>query len=163
MHKSRLRRLEWLFTDHPVYFLTACVQDRRRLLANDEIYDSFKTFGDVATRFEVLVGRYMIMPDHVHFFAAFNPKSPSLSKWMKSWKNALSKTLRGMGIPPKHWEKDFFDHVLRSGESYGEKWRYVRENPVRAGLVRRSEDWPYQGEIHRFTANDLPNRRRQPL
>ena len=45
------------------------------------------------------------------------------------------------------WQTGFFDHVLRSGESYGEKWEYVRMNPVRAGLVLRPEEWPYAGEI----------------
>ena len=38
-------------------------------------------------------------------------------------------------------------HVLRSDESYSQKWNYVRENPVRAGLVKSAADWPYQGEI----------------
>ena len=91
------------------------------------------------------------MPDHAHFFAAFGRTSPSLSMWMKSWKNALSKTLRQMGVLAPHWEKGFFDHVMRSAESYGEKWRYVEQNPVRAGLVQNGEDWPYQGEIHHLT------------
>ena len=36
----------------------------------------------------------------------------------------------------------FFDHVIRSEESYEQKWVYVRDNPVRAGLVRSAEDWP---------------------
>jgi len=40
-----------------------------------------------------------------------------------------------------------FDHLIRSTESYVQKWDYVRENPVRAGLVSRREDWPFQGEI----------------
>src|SRR6478672_8443810 len=40
------------------------------------------------------------------------------------------------------WQREYFDHVLRSDESYAEKWDYVRENPVRAGLVRSSNDWP---------------------
>jgi len=40
-----------------------------------------------------------------------------------------------------------FDHVLRNDESYAQKWNYGRDNPVRAGLVVRSEDWPYQGEV----------------
>ena len=40
-----------------------------------------------------------------------------------------------------------FDHVLRNDESYGQKWEYVRENPVRAGLVPRADDWQYQGEL----------------
>jgi hypothetical protein len=45
------------------------------------------------------------------------------------------------------WQPGFFDHLLRNTESYGQKWEYVRENPVRAGLVARAEDWPYHGEI----------------
>jgi hypothetical protein len=44
-------------------------------------------------------------------------------------------------------EEGFFDHLLRSNESYSQKWNYVRENPLRAGLVKSAADWPYQGEI----------------
>jgi hypothetical protein len=36
---------------------------------------------------------------------------------------------------------------LRSVESYSQKWDYVKENPVRAGLVKTSDEWPWQGEI----------------
>ena len=45
------------------------------------------------------------------------------------------------------WQRGFFDHLLRSDESYGQKWDYVRDNPVRAGLVANAQDWPYAGEI----------------
>lgn len=45
------------------------------------------------------------------------------------------------------WQPGFHDHVLRNDESHGEKWSYVRENPVRAGLVLNADDWPYAGEI----------------
>jgi len=88
------------------------------------------------------------MPDHLHVFAAFDDEQINLQSWMKSLKNTLSKTLRSAGIPAPHWQKGFFDHLLRSGDSYSEKWDYVRQNPVRAGLVLRAEDWPYQGEIY---------------
>jgi hypothetical protein len=37
---------------------------------------------------------------------------------------------------------------LRGDESYTEKWEYVKANPVRAGLVREPEDWPYQGVLN---------------
>jgi REP element-mobilizing transposase RayT len=90
------------------------------------------------------------MPDHIHLFAAFNPLSPSLPAWMKALKGSLSQVLREKDGEGKHWEKDYFDHVMRSEESYREKWEYVWQNPVRAGLVERPEDWPYQGEIHRL-------------
>jgi len=39
-----------------------------------------------------------------------------------------------------------FDHVLRSAASYGAKWDYVCQNPVRAGLALTPELWPYAGE-----------------
>jgi hypothetical protein len=65
----------------------------------------------------------------------------------RPFKQALAKAARLSRANTQVWEEGFFDHVLRSNESYSQKWHYVRENPVRAGLVRSVEDWPYQGEI----------------
>jgi hypothetical protein len=55
----------------------------------------------------------------------------------------MSVALRSPGL----WQPGFFDHVLHSDESYGKTWNYVRQNPVRAGLVQTADDWPYQAEI----------------
>jgi len=44
-------------------------------------------------------------------------------------------------------KKDFFDHILRSDESYSAKWDYVRQNPVRARLVKEWSEWPFVGEV----------------
>ena len=66
---------------------------------------------------------------------------------MKSMKNALSKMLRSQDIPSPRWQKGFFDHILRSEESYSVKWNYVRDNPVRAGLVKEWSRWPFLGGI----------------
>jgi len=147
MFKPRLRRLEWLYTDRPLYFLTTCVHDRRRLLDNESIHRAFMNFCGKASAQGVWVGRYVLMPDHVHLFAAFAPSAPSLSCWMKALKRTLALVVPGDGVSGPCWQKGFFDHVLRSAESYRLKWEYVRQNPVRAGLVKRPEDWPYQGEV----------------
>ena len=45
------------------------------------------------------------------------------------------------------WQDGFFDHLIRNSESYGQKWAYVHENPVRKGMVAKAEDWPFGGEI----------------
>ncbi len=97
-----------------------------------------------------LIGRYVIMPDHVHFFCAEQAggaKQP-LSRFMERWKEWTSKGLcrAKLGIAPV-WQAGFFDHVVRGDESYADKWLYVRENPVRAGLVSAWSDWPLQGWI----------------
>ena len=45
------------------------------------------------------------------------------------------------------WQPGFFDHLLRREESLSEKWIYVRNNPVRAGLVNDAAEWSFAGEI----------------
>ena len=147
MHKARLRRLARVFVPGPVYFVTACSSTRKSWLDNPEIHQSFFEFCLRGGARGVLVGRYVLMPDHFHLFVSFQPGPLQLSAWMKSLKNALSKELRNMGRPAPHWQEGFFDHILRSSESYEQKWLYVRNNPVRAGLVAQPEDWPYQGEV----------------
>jgi hypothetical protein len=49
------------------------------------------------------------------------------------------------------WQPGCFDRLLRSEESLHDKWLYVQENPVRAGLVKRWEDWPYRYEFNEET------------
>jgi putative transposase len=115
------------------------------------VHNAFSEFGLHSPDYRVWVGGYVIMTDHIRLFAGFAPESISASAWMKSLKNAISKTLRNADFRGPHWQKGFFDHVIRSQESYNEKWLYVRDNPVRAGLVKSAEDWPYAGEI-----SDLP-------
>jgi len=94
----------------------------------------------------VAVGRYVIMPDHVHLFVRgdYNFK---LGPWIGALKQALARATVLSRAKGQIWEEGFFDHILRSDESYSQKWNYVRENPVRAGLVKSATDWPYQGEI----------------
>ena len=159
LHKPRLRRLDWLYTGCPVYFLTACVKDRRASLANPQVHEAFIRFAQEASKRKVLVGRYVLMPDHVHLFAAFFPTAPRLSGWIKALKGCLSEGLRNGQAEGPYWQKGFFDHVLRSEESYRQKWLYMRENPVRAGLVKKAEDWEYQGEVYPLAVRDLKYRR----
>jgi len=83
------------------------------------------------------------MPDHAHLFVGGN-QNLSLTQWVRLLKRRLSKVISAL---EPQGQKGFFDHLLRNGESYAEKWEYVRHNPVRARLVGQPEDWPWQGEI----------------
>jgi putative transposase len=141
-------RLEQLFTKlQPFYFVTFNTSTRASMLARPEIHDVFRAFCRRAyEQYDVAAGRYVLMPDHVHLFVAFPPTGITLSRWMQSLRSVLGKELLRLGFQ-KRWQEGFFDHVLRSAESYSEKWEYVRMNPVRAGLCRKPEDWPYQGGV----------------
>ena len=144
---KRLTRLSWVYSDAPVYFVTACTEKRRLLLATHPVHGVFFNFCQAAREHGVLVGPYVLMPDHLHLFVCIPPGAVGLSVWMKSLKNTLSKYWREAGIAAPHWQKGFFDHLIRCDESQAEKWSYIRENPVRAGLVTNADDWPFGGSI----------------
>ncbi len=144
----RLNRLDEIYDGYSIYFITACTHKRQALLDNELIHTAFRGFCEKARERNVFVGRYVLMPDHVHFFVTL-PDNYDLSTWMKSFKNSLSKTLRESGHEAPHWQKTFFDHLVRSEVSYEDKWIYVRQNPVRAGLVVSADEWHYQGELNR--------------
>lgn len=149
MEHTHLRRFSRLHVSDPLYFITTCVANRRALLADPHIseilIDEWQT---ALERHRWAIGSYVIMPDHVHFFCRSAGSQVRLSTFVGRWKEYTAKRVCRMNDRGSVWQREFFDHVLRSDESYGEKWTYVRENPVRAGLVSAWQEWPYQGHVH---------------
>lgn len=140
-------RLPTIFPDlRPLFFVTFNTHRRLPLLANEPFHRAWLDFTRSAPAHGAWPGRYVIMPDHVHLFVALADDT-DLAAWMQSLKSVLGKKLFRLGHAKPHWQEGFFDHLLRGGESYGAKWEYVRQNPVRRGLCARPEDWPYQGEV----------------
>jgi putative transposase len=142
----RLDRLPFVFDTFPLYFVTFCTINRQPLLANAAVHEAFCIGGRKATAAGVAVGRYVIMPDHIHCFLRIGPEG-SLSSTVKRLREGITKRLRQAKPGLQVWQSGFFDHVLRSSESYSGKWEYVRQNPVRANLCKTAEEWPFQGEI----------------
>ena len=143
-----LLRLSRIYLDNPLYFITTCTYERRRVLACAEVAAILQDeFALAKNRHGWHIGRYTIMPDHVHFFCrAGRGHNKTLPRFMNLWKEWTSKRIAmRLECNAPIWQKGFFDHLLRSDESYAEKWSYVSNNPVRAGMVARVEDWPYQG------------------
>jgi len=158
-------RLDMVYSSFPLYFVTFNTLIRARLLDNTGVHATFQTYAQRGVELGAAIGSYVIMPDHVHLFVRIADQV-RLGQWMKGLKRHLGDTLSQQGHKPQRvpmgssagdsghysklqsfWQPGFFDHLLRHDESYSEKWLYVWMNPVRAGLVQRSEDWPYQGDI----------------
>ncbi|MFN2476977.1 MAG: transposase [Chthoniobacterales bacterium] len=160
--KGKPPRLELIFQrfEAPVYFVTFNTHRRQPILANATVHNAFVEYCTRAEEFRIRVGRYVIMPDHVHLFVCFGAGSEAtLSDWIKGLKRHLDEALVACGAQrvrskgqklASFWQPGFHDHLLRSDESYSAKWDYVFQNPVRARLVECAEDWPYAGEIVRI-------------
>ena len=125
-----------------IVFITVCTEKRLPWLANEETHAIVRHIWKKADAWHV--GRYVLMPDHVHLFAGLNDLGIPLEQWIRYWKTAVS---RRVDDPTKRWQKGFWDRRLRSLESYTEKWEYVRDNPVRKGQARDADSWSYQGEV----------------
>ena len=50
------------------------------------------------------------------------------------------------------WQGRFFDRALRTVKEYNEKVEYIHFNPVKAGLVKRPEDWKWSS-VHAYTGS----------
>ncbi len=152
--RKHLRRLDRIFERYspPVFLINGCVRDRAPVLANRIVADVLEqAWRDAENVHRWLIGRYVIMPDHVHFFCTpLGDARKDLGQFIENWKRWTRKGIREGGLERFAWQPEFFDHLMRSSESYASKWQYVRDNPVRAALVARAEDWPYQGEIHQI-------------
>lgn len=138
------------FSKQPLLFITACTVGRRPLLAGNAAKEILESVWIKAASIDGwYVGHYLLMPDHVHFFAQPTIEAKPLAAWVKSWKSISSRRIvTACDATAPIWQADYFDHFVRSADSYRQKWDYVQNNPVRQGLCQRNADWPYQGTIH---------------
>jgi REP element-mobilizing transposase RayT len=91
------------------------------------------------------MGRYVIMPDHIHYFSAATDSPIKYQNWVRYWKSQFTKRHK---MAAHQWQTDNWDTRMRSAAMYEDKWLYVLDNPTRKGLVERWEDWRYKGEIY---------------
>ncbi|HEY3663464.1 MAG TPA: hypothetical protein VGL24_09960 [Chthoniobacterales bacterium] len=128
-----------------IVFLTVCTERHARWLADPAVARALVASWRLAEAW--MVGRYVLMPDHLHLFCAPVDEHFTIESWITFWKRSFK---RRHGIEGRHFQSGGFHHRLRKEESYDEKWNYVRDNPVRAGLVKDAQDWPFAGELNEF-------------
>jgi len=83
------------------------------------------------------------MPDHVHVVIEPPGNGPSVSDFVRSVKGRATVSARRLGLASRLWQGGFHDHVLRQSERPTAIAAYVVGNPVRKGLIREGEDWPW--------------------
>ncbi len=121
-----------------VYFVTFCVQKRNRVLDNEKAFSAFEHAVERLEKWSVIAG--ILMPDHVHILACPKHREEAVG----NLSGALKRWIRQEMKAGWQWQPGSFDRLLRADESISEKWAYIRENPVRGGLVEQWEDWPYR-------------------
>jgi len=49
------------------------------------------------------------------------------------------------------WFKEYFDRYIRNGEHFRAVVRYIEENPVKARLCEKPEDWKFSSAYFKRT------------
>jgi len=129
---------DWIDPTQESYFITInCTPRGFNQLAVNPVWESLVESIEFREQKREWKWRLILaMPDHLHGIVCF-PNSFFMKKSISSWKRWFAKT------HSIKWQRDFFDHRLRSQESAFEKAKYIRMNPVRAGLVSTPDEWPF--------------------
>jgi len=109
-----------------------------------QVQDSLLHFD--GTRYRLAA--WCIMPNHVHVLV--KPVAP-LAQIVQGWKSVTARWALAhnealkLGIPDaKHlWQREYWDRYIRDEEHFRSAVDYIHQNPVKAGLCRCAEDWPW--------------------
>jgi REP element-mobilizing transposase RayT len=87
---------------------------------------------------------YCIMPNHVHWVLKLNKDADVLYKILQRMKRytarQANKILNRKG---QFWEEESYDHIVRDTKEFDNIVWYTLQNPVKAGFVKKWEDWEF--------------------
>jgi len=127
------------------YFLTFCTHSRSRCFVTDDAVATVRTqFERAAAEQDIALLAYCYMPDHVHLLAEGKAENSNCLQFIARGKQYSGYHYKAK-LKHRLWQRYGYEHTLRSDEAAISVARYILENPVRAGLVTRIEDYPYSG------------------
>ena len=135
MSFGKPQRLDYVFQKYepPLYFITFCTTARRGVLANEAAHIALIEYGRAGIERRVSLGRYVIMPDHIHLFVRGSEEF-SLGRWVAGLKRVVAAAVTG---GRSIWQRGFFDHVMRTGESYSLKMGLCGTKSCSSGARRK--------------------------
>ncbi len=98
--------------------------------------------------YQLCVYGYVAMPEHVHFLVS-EPEWSNLAQAIKSLKQGVSRRL--IGDSEAFWQRRYYDHNVRTYDSFVEKLRYIHRNPAKRGLCATPEEWEWSSFRHYAT------------
>lgn len=136
------------------YFITLCVQNKKRILSKINVGEGFPlpqltAYGKIADKYirqinekypVIQIDKYIVMPNHIHILAVVDKgpfgtgdPSPTIDMAMGWFKYQTTKEINLLRETPgvKVWQRSFHDHIIRGQQDYEEIWTYIDENPLR--------------------------------
>lgn len=145
--RKRNRIKDFDYAEPGGYFITICTRGNKCILSDivcedrsDNIKNNYTKIGSIVDKYlnmiessyqNVSLGRYVIMPNHVHLILILSSgtpgsSSPTISQIISAFKRFVNKEI-GYSI----WQRSFYDHVIRETRDYEEISLYIENNPLK--------------------------------
>ncbi|MFC1600146.1 transposase [Patescibacteria group bacterium] len=97
-------------------------------------------------RFKLELISFCIMPNHFHIIVRSDHSADRIAKFMKSWQQSYARRFNKKYDKYGHVFQGKYQHKpIKSNLDLARVIKYIAQNPVKKGLARRAEEWPYSG------------------
>jgi len=154
------------YTSTGAYFVTICVQDKRTIfgiVSGDSVVLS--STGEKVEEFwleipdhfpNVALDEYVVMPNHIHGILLISRESAgndhinrgfqkipagSISSIVRSYKAAVTRSLKQKGVSNFQWQRGFYEHVIRSEKALNSIRQYIHLNPRKWSIDKENPDY----------------------
>ena len=142
--KIRLPAHEYVGRKH--YFITLCCEKRQKLLQGQLAEWVRGELFKVSEQEGFAIHAYCVMPDHLHFLAEGKSEKSNLLHFVWGFKHHTAKAYERK-TRERLWQRKFYDHILRRGDSIDSVAWYIWMNPVRQGICATVQEYPFSGSL----------------
>ena len=152
-------------TDESIFFITTSIINHANVFTKDKYCDILvRNILHYQKRYCFIILAYVIMPSHFHWIVILDKSKGTISDIMRDIKKFsawdimehlekdnktemlnlfLAEGMKHENHKRKFWQKRFYDEVVRNEKMFWVKRKYIHDNPVKAGLVVKLEDYRY--------------------
>lgn len=147
--------------DNPCYYLTSVTNKRLPVFRTDKLKEiTVKALDEARKSAKILIFAYVIMPDHYHLITDSNRKISEVLRYINGItarriidylkENDFASSLEKLRQETKKreykhslWEHHPNAFSINNEKTFLQKVHYIHQNPVRADLVEKAEDYLY--------------------
>jgi putative transposase len=144
-------------TGYGIYFITASTFQRQKLFQSERFSVPFvDTLFHYRLERKFLLYEFVVMPNHFHLLMT---PTVTLERVMQLVKGGFSyRARKELGFAGELWQPSYYDRRVRGAEDYVNFKYYIRQNPVKWGLAKAPEEFPYSSAFPGFVMDEVPER-----
>lgn len=144
------------------YFFTVTLHDRRSDYLIRYVDLLRQSIRDIRSKKPFEIDAIVILPEHLHtiwrlpendsdFSGRWKAIKSKFTRLVKQYDASLVPNLKG---EYDLWQKRFWEHTIQNQIDYQKHVDYIHYNPIKHGMVKQLNDWPYSS-FHRFVMQGI--------